>query len=203
MAGMATSSSLFVSTRQELEGSIDQMKRAVRFASDEAVLRGRITRIRIKLDQFPQTLQVDYGPDEKFVLPSFLLDDLSKKSLLEKEDLEKDEKKLNQSFSPVSEFQDSPMMINENIRIRAIGTTLTNTVYTEGAISLFFYPSGEKNGGFILFSTDEEMATLTYEPFTNDVNEEFLEINTDAEDEEALDNYFQEKAKEYFNTWIK
>ena len=47
------------------------------------------------------------------------------------------------------------------------------------------------------------MATLTYEPFTNDVNEEFLEINTDAEDEEALDNYFQEKAKEYINIWIK
>lgn len=203
MAGMATSSSLFVSTRQELESSIDKMKRAIRFASDEAVLRGRITRIHIRLDDYPQTLQVDYGPDAKFVLPSFLTQDSSKSSLKEIEQRKADEKSLSQSFSPVSEFQDSPMEINENIRIRAIGTTLTNTLFHEGSISLFFYPTGEKDGGFILFSTNEEMATLTYEQFTSEINEEFLEINTDAETEEMLDNYFIDKSKEYFNQWIK
>ena len=200
---MATSSSLFVSTRQELEGTIDKVKRAVRFASDEAVLRGRITRIYIKLDEYPQTLQVDYGPDGNFVLPNFLTTDTSKKSLKEKEESDKDEKKLSQSFSPVTEFQDSPMEINENIRIRGIGSTLTNTVFNEGSISLFFYPTGEKDGGFILFSTNEEMATLTYQPFTNEIDEEFLEIVTEAEDEEMLEKYFNDKSQEFFDIWIK
>jgi prepilin-type N-terminal cleavage/methylation domain-containing protein len=189
--------------REELEKTVDDLQKAIRFSRDEAILRGRITRLYIELDSDPQTYRVEFGPDEKFTLPSFLTDDPDKVSSREKEENKKKEKKLNNSFTPMEEFQGEPIQINENTIIKSIGTTLTNTTYGGGNISLFFYPSGEKDGGFFLIASGDSMATLTYEAFTNDIEENYYEIEEDSDDEDILEAYFSDKAKEFFEKWNK
>lgn len=194
---------MFASSRQELEEALDETKRAIRFARDEAILRGRVVRLLINLDNRPHTLSVEYGPDENFVLPNFLQDDAQKLSSREREEREKKEKKLNQSFSPISEYQDEASSYNENVVIAGIGTTLTESMFYEGNVSLFFYPSGEKDGAFITFTTGEEIATLSYPQFANTLDENFEVIDEEFPDDEALEQYYQNVAKEGFEAWIK
>jgi hypothetical protein len=199
----ASSSSMFASTRQELEQSMDMIKRAVRFSSDEAILRNRIVRISLNLDTKPQTMSVDYGPDEKFILPNFLQDDVSKLGIREREERQKKEKKLEQSFTAVKEFQENAYQFNENITIVAVGSTLTNALFDEGNISLFFYPNGEKDGAHITFTSGEEMATINYESFTRKIDEEFSNVTEFFDDLELQTNSYQEWAKGSFDQWIK
>lgn len=197
------STSMLATSRQELEAALDQTKRSIRFARDEAVLRRRIVRLYIELDARPQTLTVEYGPDADFLLPDFLQEDVNKLSLEEKKERNKEEKKLNQSFSPIREYQDGAFKFNDNVIIAGIGTTLTGSHYTEGNVSLFFYPTGESDGAFLAFTTADEMATLSYRPYGNNIEEEFIPTDEEFADDEAMETYYRNEAKEGFEQWIK
>ena len=69
--------------RQDLENSISKIERAVRFATNESILRNSIVRISIDLDASPQTYVIEYGQGADFVLPQSV--DLSDLSISERE----------------------------------------------------------------------------------------------------------------------
>jgi len=196
MGSFISSSSFFVTERQELENDIDQIRRAVRFARDESILRSRIVRILINLEEEPQTLKVEYAEDSDFIIPSFLSDPDAESSKANEDALEKKKKKFEQAFTSVAEFSDRPLQFSPNVVVRVIGSTLLDTIFSEGEISLFFYPSGEKDGGFFLLSTYEEMATVKYGPFTEEIDEE-------SDDPDIMSSYFIEKGKGLFSAWEK
>ena len=201
VGGFVGNSSFFATSRQELEKDIDKIRRSVRFARDEAILRGRIIRLQLDLDNTPQTMKVEFADETDFIIPSFMADPDSSEDEDEKE-LEKKKKNFDQAFTTVTEFTEGPLEFSENVVIRVIGSTLMNQVFNDGQISLFFYPSGEKDGGFFLLSTDEEMATVKYGPFTDEIDDEFIIIDDDiGDDQEAIESYFFAKGKELFNSW--
>lgn len=192
------SGSMF-SPHQKLEESLDTLERAVRFSSDESILKNRIIRVLINANVDPNTLTVEYANDNDFILPSKLFDEQATLDGLSEKDIAKQKKKVENQFSKVREFQEDPIEFSDQVHIIAVGTTLTNNLQIFTESNLFFYPSGEKDGALIILANAEEIATLSIEPFTLDFKRNFYTINNNANvDDEFLSN----KAQELYKDWL-
>lgn len=201
MTTISVSTGVF-STHKKLEETIGNLERALRFSSDEAAIRNRVIRLRLLLDKKPQEFVVEFGPDEKFIIPKSILEQTEASSLSEIEELQKEKKDINKKFSKVDEFQEDNFILNEDIKIVSIGSKLHKKIITEGEFSLYFFPTGEKDSAIIFLGTDEEMAHLSNESFTNDTDKRFILRAEVSADEDYLEAY-QKEAKDIFEAWLK
>lgn len=187
------------SPRQKLEESLDTLERAVRFSSDEAILKNRIIRVLLKANNDPNTLTVEYANDNDFILPSKLFDEQASLDGLDEKEIAAQKKKVEKQFSKVREFQEDPIEFSEQVHIIGVGSTLTNHLQLFNESNLFFYPSGEKDGALIILANAEEIATLSIEPFTLDFKRSFYTIDNNQNiDDEFLSN----KAQELYKDWL-
>jgi len=69
MMFMVIPSSDHVQKHRDLQTAVDDLDRSVRFASNEAVLRNAVVRLRISLDKSPTEYTVEYGPAGNLPLP--------------------------------------------------------------------------------------------------------------------------------------
>lgn len=186
-------------SHQRIQESIEKLDRAIRFSTNESILRNSIVRIRLNLEAVPPEYVVEYSDGADFVLPE--TKDLSRLSIRERETEIKNLKKLDTKFKLIDEFSSSAEKFPEGISIYGIGTTYYSNIILEGNVNIYFYPTGEKDSSIVFFYSDEELAVLKVSPFEEATFDEYFPF---SESELAnLEYSLENKTKEVFQKWIK
>ena len=188
-------------TREDLEQSVSNIERAVRFATDEASLRNAIVRIHLFLDKAPQEYAVEVGPNDSFVLPLSMTESNKNLSLAEMELRQKKKDKVDKQFNRLKDFQDKNFEMPETVRIIAVGNSISNELISDLETSIHVYPSGEKDAAIIIFASNQEVISLTIDAFTLDLKREYVTIEEDSTQE--LSETQLEIAKDLFEKWLK
>jgi prepilin-type N-terminal cleavage/methylation domain-containing protein len=188
-----------MSDRQKLEEVVDEFDRAIRFAQNESILRNAIVRLNIKMDTDPVEYAVEFGPGGNLVLPT--VEDISRMSLSERETQDKKQQNLDGQFSKVAEFSEENKKIQDGVQVLGIASSYLKSIMREGSLSIYFYPTGEKDDALIYFSTETEMATLDVPAFEAQTYADYY-LYSDAE-LATLDDSQENKMKELYDQWIK
>jgi prepilin-type N-terminal cleavage/methylation domain-containing protein len=183
-------------SRNELDRTLEQIERSIRFASDEATLRNVIVRVNFKLDEDPQEFSIEYGPNAHFVPPPRAESDLDNLGVREREIFEQQQQRLAQQFNRIRELNEGKFEVSDLLRINGLGAMDSEVFVNRYEASLYVYPTGEKDHSFVILSSDEEFATLEIEPFTMNFKREYILHN-------FIDNFEDRdrQAKEIFNQW--
>jgi prepilin-type N-terminal cleavage/methylation domain-containing protein len=189
-----------VSFRAKLEVAMDDFDRAIRFASDESVLRNGVTRIKINLDSQPPTYAVEYSTKPNLTLPKFDVD-IRKMSIREREEMQKLKRKISSQFSKVSEFSDDDKEISEDISLLGVATSSRNQLIESGEAYIYFFPTGEKDAAALFFGTPYEVASLSVGAFRDKTFTEFY-VFSDAE-LVNLEQSQENKVNELYEQWLK
>lgn len=195
---LAVPSSDHVQRHRDLKTAVEDLNRSVRFASNEAVLRNSVVRLRISLDKVPVEYTVEYGPAGNLPLPD--MPEKSSKSL-EEEKAEADKRAaLDKQFNAVEEFEDIKHELSPDVTILGMASTSQKKLMREGEATLYFYPTGEKDGGLIIFSTIEEIAYLEIAPFLAETNSVFEPLKTSGV--AKLEDILQTRMDEVYKEWL-
>ncbi len=173
------------------------IERSLRLSVDEAALRNVITRVNFKLDGEVQEFAVEYGPDADFVIPTALVKIDLVETLAEQEARLEAEKKVNKDFNRIKELAEETIKIEEPIKVIGVGTKVAGVFMAEGSPSIYVYPTGERDASFIAVSTEQEIATLTTEAFTDQIEINYYPIENGSSFANRL-----EKADELFKGWL-
>ena len=195
---LAVPSSDDIQKHRNLQTAVDDIDRSVRFAGNEAVLRNTVVRLKISLDKSPVEYTVEYGPAGNLPLP-----DMPEKTVLslEEEKAEADKRAaLDRQFNKVDEFEDIKHEISEDVTILGVASTSQRKLVTEGDAYIYFYPTGEKDGGLVIFSTIEEIAHLEIAPFLSETNSVFEPLNTQSV--AKLEDILQTRMEEVYKQWM-
>ncbi len=188
-------------TSADLDKESDSLERAVRFMSDEAALRNAVVRLHFMLNKAPQEYAIEYGPSDSFILPpesEFENKVLSKE---EEEKAAKQTKEINLKFNKVQEFQDSNTEVSDNVKILGIGNASSEKLMTTGDVSIYSFPTGEKDDALIILANEEKVISLEINPFNSKI-EKKVSLIEQVGNRELIDLQ-NEKAKEIFETWLK
>jgi prepilin-type N-terminal cleavage/methylation domain-containing protein len=189
-------------SRQTLEETLTNFERAVRFAVDETALRNVIIRIHFKLDSNPQEYAIEYGPDDSFVLPTPKFSDLESLSLRDKEVLDKATANLNRNFNKLKDYSEASVKISDDIRIVGVGNSQLDKLQDEYQFSIYIYPTGEKDGATLVLGSDEEIVSISINPFTSEFKRVYKSLPQDIEEAELFDTQY-DLAQEIFQEWKK
>lgn len=196
---MAVSDSF--NTSADLDKESSNLERAVRFMSDEAALRNSVVRLHFMLGKAPQEYAIEYGPSDSFILPppaEFETKTLSKE---EEEKANKLTKELNMKFNKIQEFQESNTEVSDNVKILGIGNASSEKFVSTGDVSIYSFPTGEKDDALILLANDETVISLEVSPFNSKIERKSYKIEQTGNRE--LNDLQADKAKEIFDTWLK
>lgn len=198
MIFLAVPSSDNVQKHRDLQTAVDDLDRSVRFAGNEAVLRNTVVRLKISLDKTPVEYTVEYGPAGNLPLPD--MPEKSSKSL-EEEKSERDKLvALDRQFTKVEEFEDIKHELSNDVTILGMASTSAKKLVREGEATLYFYPTGEKDGGLIIFSTIEEIAYLEIAPFLSETRSVFEPLKTSGV--AKLEDILQTRMDEVYKEWL-
>lgn len=185
--------------REDLEESIFEIDRAVRYAANEAIMRNAIVRMRFNFDTEPIEYVIEYGQSSQMVLPEMV--DLEKLSIQDREEEAKKQKKLDGKFSNTSYFENGPRKFRENVGIYGVGTSYLDDVITVGNASIYFYPSGEKDSAIVFLYTEDELVSIKVPPFEERIYDDYYKFTQNEAN--LLDDTLESKSKEIFNQWLK
>lgn len=185
--------------REKLDEILSDLRRAVRFANNESILRNAVTRISINLATQPQEYYVEYSTEGGLALPEMKNpEDLS---LSEREDQEKVIKNLDSQFQKVSEFSEENKVLPEEVEVVGVANANMDDIARDGMAYVYFYPTGEKDAALVFLSTLSELATLDIPPFENTT---FSDYSIYSESEfNNLDSAQESKMKEIRDQWLK
>jgi prepilin-type N-terminal cleavage/methylation domain-containing protein len=196
---MAIPSGDTVQKHRELKSAVDDIDRAIRFASNESVLRNTVVRIRISLDKIPVEYTVEYGPAGNLPLP-----DMPEKTYLSLEEEKTRREKsaaLDRQFAKVEEFEEIKHEFAETVSIAGVVSSSTKNLIKEGDASIYFYPTGEKDAALIFFATSEEIAHLEVEPFLSETKNAFFV--PDPQSVARPEDILQTRMDEVYRAWLK
>lgn len=154
---------------KHLDEVVSGIDRAVRFGADESALRNVVVRVHFKLEEIPQVFAVEYGPNAQFIPLPRSETDLSTLTGSELEQIEAQIKELNNKFNRIRELQDQAIEIPETVTVLGLGTTNTSELIKDGDMSVYIFPTGEKENAVVYIASEEEMVQLEIEPFTMDI----------------------------------
>lgn len=189
------------STSDDLDKEASNMQRAVRFMSDESALRNSVVRLHFLLDKEPQEYAVEYGPGDSFILPPAQEFETATLSPEEEEKIKKSLKATNMKFNKIQEFQESNTEISENVKVLGIGHATSKRLSDKGEVSLYAFPTGEKDDALIIMASDEEVVSLRVNPFSQDVDKKSYKLENIGNRDLIIIQ--KEKAKEIFEEWLK
>ena len=183
---------------RDLQSAVSDMERSMRFASNEAVLRNTVVRLRISMDKEPVEYNVEYGPPGNLPLPD--MPEKPNNSLAEDKAEQTKIANLNKQFTKVEEFEDIRHELSEDVSVIGIATSFQKKILIENDGSIYFYPSGEKDAALVFLSTDEEIAYLEVQPFLSETRSVFETLKTEsvAKKEDIL----QTRMDEVYKEWI-
>lgn len=187
------------SQKDILKETIENFDRAIRYSQNEAILLGKVTRIKIDFEADPIEYVIEQSSKANLLLDQKI--DLSNLSLREREEYEKTSKKTNQQFSRSAEYADEAFKVEEPLTIIGMGHLSLDKVQTQGDQSIYFYPSGTREAAIIFFSTENEFAALevdAFSPKTRVTYHTYTEFET-----QDYDATYENLSEEYFLRWKK
>lgn len=170
-------------SRQVLEGEVKKIERAINYASDESSLRNKVIRLKFKLDDNPQTFSVEFGPDDNFVLPSKTYPEKSTLTESQIAEIEEELKLLDRNFIPITDINEENLRLDENVQILGIGILEDRKIIFDFNPSIYFYPSGEKDGVIIFLTSNEEIISIVVSPFMATIEKIYRTIEYKENDE--------------------
>lgn len=191
--------------RSNLEEAILNFDRAVKVASNEAILRNTITRIHIKNEvleddeeESPIKYSVQFGPSGGIVLPP--LKDLSKMSKNDLEEYEKKQKSFHSRFNSIDDDNFKSITLPEGIDFLGIATSYQKEIQSEGTMSIYFYPTGEKDDAIIFLASRAEIADLKIFGFSEETELNYSSLSQRELElrQDSLDN----KVKDIHSEWL-
>jgi prepilin-type N-terminal cleavage/methylation domain-containing protein len=184
-----------------LETSLFDIERAVRFAANEAILRNSIVRISMDLDKTPPSYTIEFSTTGGLVLPE-VTEDINKLSLREQEELQKKQKNLDSQFSSIDEFsEEGAKTFPRFITVLGYANTIKDDITLAGVAHIYFYPTGERDASLIFLSSEEEFASLSIPAYENAFERNFsLYTESDTFNIEAAQENLM---KETFEKWLK
>ncbi|MBY0518359.1 MAG: prepilin-type N-terminal cleavage/methylation domain-containing protein [Bacteriovoracaceae bacterium] len=186
---------------QDLQHAVDDIDRAVRFASNEAVLRNTIVRLKISLDKTPVEFKVEYGPRENMVLPVL---DVNKSLNLEEQELEKKKlAKIDSQFTSVEEFAEITREFSVEVEFLGAATSFQKKLIRDQSASIYFYPTGERDGALFFFGTQDELASLEVQPFQDKTKAEFYPAPTTEGNVGKTEDFRETKMEEIAKNWLE
>lgn len=186
---------------QDLQTAVNDIDRAIRFASSEAVLRNTVVRVRIELDKTPVEYTVEYGPKENLVLP--VLAEEKDKSVEEVEAEKKQVAKLDAQFTKVEEFEDVTREFSPEVELMGVAVSFQKKLIRDEKANLYFYPTGERDGALLFFATQDELATLEIEPFQEKTKATYIPVPQRPEGDVGKAEDFREtKMEEIAASWL-
>lgn len=189
--------------RGELEESILHFDRAVKVASNESILRNTVTRIFIDFEDVSEeteeptvTYSVQFGPTGGLTLPK--AEDLSKIGLNDLEKYEARQKKFNSKFNTVADFE--KRILPSEIKFKGIASSYIKDIQTEGKLSIYFYPTGERDDAIVFLTSINELAYLRIQAFSDQTILKYVPLSKSELDnsQDSLDN----KIKEVHSQWL-
>jgi prepilin-type N-terminal cleavage/methylation domain-containing protein len=189
------------SSRDDLDKEVSSVERALRFMGDEAILRNAVLRLHFILNKDPQEYAVEYGPSDNFILPSKEKEESSVESKEEAAKRKKSSKDLNLKFNRVTEFSETNTEISNRVKIIGIANLQSEKVQSTGEVSLYAFPSGEREASLVLIANDDEIISLKTNAFTPKIERQIHKI--EAVNEKDLPEKQRSLAKEIFEEWKK
>lgn len=183
---------------RDLKGAIENLDRSAMFASNEAVLRNTVVRIRISLDANPVEYTVEYGPAGNLPLPE-IKESTENLSLAEQKALQEKASFLDKQFQKVEEFEDIKQEMSGDVTINGVATSASKGIKKKGEANIYFYPTGEKDAAIIFLSTSEEMAYLEIAPFLTETKNVFSPFDTSSV--AKLGDIIQTRMDEVYRDW--
>ncbi len=149
----------------------------------------------------PQEYAIEYGPSDSFILPP---EPEFETTVVTKEEEEKEKKRnkdLNLKFNKVQEFQESNTEVPESVKILGIGLSSSQKLKTSGDVSIYAFPTGEKDDAIIILANEESVVSLAINPFNQKIEKKVEKLipgeNSDIND------VWAKKAKEIFEEWLR
>ena len=189
------------SSRNELDPVVNDIERALRFMGDEAILRNAVLRIHFVLNKDPQEYSVEYGPSDNFILPSKPFAESTVESKDEEDKKKKSLKEVNLKFNRVAEFSEKNFELPTNIKVIGVANLQSDKLQTKGEVSLYAFPSGERDAALVLIGSEEEIYSLKTNAFTPKIVKEVHKIV--IENNKDITEAQQNLAKEIFDQWKK
>jgi prepilin-type N-terminal cleavage/methylation domain-containing protein len=189
------------SNDENLRKQSNDLERAVHFMSDEATLRNSVVRLHFMLDKAPQEYAVEYGPSDSFILPPEVDVEAKVLNKEEEEKVAKQKKDLNLKFNKVQEYQESNTEVSDNVKILGIGNSTSGKMKSTGDVSIYAFPSGEKDDAIIIMADESAIISLEVNPFNQKVERKTVLVENVGNRE--INDVLAEKAKEIFETWLK
>jgi hypothetical protein len=196
---LALATNISFSSREDLDETLYDIERAIRFGVDEAALKNAMIRLNLVLDKEPQQYSLEYGPNDNFVLPQKIFDVVDYSEMDEEEKKASTVATISKKFNKIKEFQESDRELQENVRIIAVGSNLYSEMITDYQASMYIYPTGEKDKGIVILATDEELASISWTSFTSDFDIQYYPM-----DKNDFDNDIEkqtEMASEIYQKW--
>lgn len=185
---------------QDLQSAVDDLDRAVRFAAQESILRNTVTRLKIELEKSPVEYVVEYGPSENLVLPTLV--DTTKLDLEEIEAQKRKQSQLDGQFTKVEEFQDVTRAFSPEVELLGVANQFQKNLMRDQTATIYFYPTGERDGALLIFATQDELATLAIEPFQEKTRASYFPIPQVEGEIAKADDFRETKVQELVNTWL-
>ncbi len=184
----------------KLDSTVITIEKAFAFADSEAILRNTIVRVRFDMTKNPMEYVIEYGSSEMTVLPEF------KKGLVTdrktEERLIKSKDSIDQSFLKVTELSDANRILDPAVRIVGIGTSLYDWFTSNEDVSVYLYPTGERDSALIVLATIDQLVSLEIEPFSQKIHTEYHEIDTKMPTID-IEKFQTVKAREIYEEWLK
>lgn len=189
------------SSRNDLDKDVNSIERAVRFMGDEAALKNTVVRLHLFLDKEPQEYVVEYGPSDNFILPPKSEFETKTESKEEEEKRKKQTKNLNLKFNRVAEFQEKNYEMASEIKVVGVATPQSEKMVTGGEVSIYAFPTGEKDDALVLVASDEDIIALKINAFTAKIDRESHPLGKNSKGEKDLGEIQRKKAQEIFEKW--
>ena len=187
------------SEESELERAMDLIEKLTNFSINESILRNRVTRVHFDLTDEKAKIKVEYSKENQFTLPDIAKHDGKDLSTKERESKKKLENKLNSGFSEIDEFESEQLDLPDGVRILGIATSLRPIMIIDGKISIYTYPSGERDRALMIFSIFEHIATLTIEPYTGEFKRDYIEVSAKDDLEKEYEDALEKLLTEWLN----
>lgn len=197
MVFLLVSTSDNVQSHRDLKAAMENIERSMMFAANESVLRNTVVRLRFSLDQDPPEYTVEYGPAGNLPLPE--MPEKTVTSLADEKALKDKAAALSRQFNKVEEFEDIKQEINPTVTLLGIATTTQKGIQSEGEASIYFYPTGEKDGALVFFGTTEEFAYIEVAPFLSESRSLFQTL--DPASVAKVGDVLQTKMDEVYREW--
>lgn len=186
-------------SREELEKVVVSIQKGVRLANDESVIRNLTVRIKLAMDKVPQTLALEYTTQTELLLDNPNEEENSSYGGLlseQKEQQEKRQKEIDQSFLVNEDFKKNVGEIPESIVLFAAKTAGQDKVTFQKNFYFYFYPNGIRDKTEIYLASIDEFARIQIDAVRDKIDVEYRQNPYGLDDVQNIQKYLQDWSNE-------